>query len=453
MFITRYNNYKRLLFLLLTCSFLGLLVACGSAGISSGTSSAQSTAGNGSVSLSGSQGNSVSGGTTPVTTTVAMPTTQTSCPATGTGRAAVMAPLATSGNQTLVYVVNEGSDSLHPTAGTLKRLDIATGKKTEIVKLPTTYIMHAQLSTDGQWVLFVANANNVSKLQLVRMDGQGLQTLYCDTANASLSSTAVLWSNNQHTVVFSLYGPKGNISLLNLQTGSVQVELTTPMRVVTMLDNTRVYVAIPATDAPSSTLAILDPSKGSHQHTSDLTIVFQQTLGPASAYACWDADSSYDASTLFISQCTATASTQRPGLGTIQGPSTVGAQGATGGTLHTIFTHAQLALTGVRAVTAKTLLLQSKSYHAPYGTSQDGLWAIRTDGTGLVRLASQGILNSYAQTPWSNVSRDGTRYAFQTFESNSNAYTLGYGLLNGGTTTTFASITGTELHIVGWTTL
>ena len=59
-----------------------------------------------------------------------------------------------------------------------------------------------------------------------------------------------------------------------MQTGKVQVALTTPMRVVTMLDNTRVYVAIPATDAPSSTLALLDTSKGANQHISDLHVVF-----------------------------------------------------------------------------------------------------------------------------------------------------------------------------------
>ena len=109
-----------------------------------------------------------------------------------------MAPLATHGRQTLVYVVNEQS------AGTLKRLDVATGQKTEIVKLPTTDILHAQISSDGQWVLFVAHTNNVSKLQLIRMDGQGLQTLYCTTGNTSFGKDGIVWSNNQHSVVFSL---------------------------------------------------------------------------------------------------------------------------------------------------------------------------------------------------------------------------------------------------------
>jgi len=46
-------------------------------------------------------------------------------------------------------------------------------------------IEQAQVSQDGQWVLFLSipdprgDSQHSAMLQLVRLDGQGLQTLYC----------------------------------------------------------------------------------------------------------------------------------------------------------------------------------------------------------------------------------------------------------------------------------
>jgi hypothetical protein len=366
-----------------------------------------------------------------------------------------MAPLATQGHQTLVYIVNEAASTIHPMVATLKRLDIATSSKVEIVKLPTTSIVNAQVSTDGQWVLFVASSNNVNKLQLVRIDGQGLQTLYCTPTNANLGGD-VAWSNNQHTIVFSLLGVNGGavggIYQLDIQTGKVQLDLTTPMHIITMLDNTRVYVAVPATDAPSSTLAILDTSKGANQQTKDLNIVFQQNP-PNGNYPCWDTDSSYDASMLYVSQCQAVSSSSGPGIAGYKGPSTLGTQSPTGGTLHSIYTNSQLAILKVRAVSANTLLLQTKTVNTPYGSMLNGLWAIRTDGTGRVRLASEGTLNSYSQTPWANVARDGMQYAFQNVLPDG-TNRVGFGSLDGTQTTIVEAVAGggSTAAIAGWTT-
>ena len=101
------------------------------------------------------------------------PAISTSCPAPGTARAAYMPSMALGTHPTIVYIVNES------TAGTLKRYDVVTGGKVEIVKLANTYINSAQLSGNGQWLLFVSTQKgaSLSKLQLVRMDGQYLQTL------------------------------------------------------------------------------------------------------------------------------------------------------------------------------------------------------------------------------------------------------------------------------------
>ncbi len=106
----------------------------------------------------------------------------------------------------------------------------------------------------------------------------------------------------------------------------------------------------------------------------------------------------------------------------------------------------------IRFISADTLLLQTKTVNTPYGSMLNGLWAIHTDGTGRVRLASEGILNSSAQTPWSNVSRDGVDYAFQNTRPGG-TNTLRYGTLDGMQTNIFASITDGTVAIVGWTTL
>ena len=144
-----------------------------------------------------------------------------------------------------------------------------------------------------------------------------------------------------------------------MHTGHVHVSLVTPMQIVTMLDNTRVYVALPATDAPPSTLALLDTSKGANQHVKDLRLVFVQSVEPPSAYPCWDADSSYDATRLFISQCVATADTTHPGIGAYEGPSTVELRGVTGDASSLVFKNAHLAITAIRTVTPHILLVQT----------------------------------------------------------------------------------------------
>src|SRR5574340_133430 len=67
-------------------------------------------------------------------TTQPVPPTQTSCPAAGKARAAVTAPLSLGSHQNIVYLVKEFQGS--SVTSTLKRYDVATGSKTEIVKLP-----------------------------------------------------------------------------------------------------------------------------------------------------------------------------------------------------------------------------------------------------------------------------------------------------------------------------
>jgi hypothetical protein len=163
-------------------------------------------------------------GTTPVTSTNPVPSTWADCPIVGMTRAMITAPLALGTHQTIVYTINEGPFG-SPTLAIIRRYDVATGVKTDIVSLPGVSFAHAQLSPDGQWVLFTATDKLGSiKLQVVRLDGQGLQTLYC-TTKPGLNS--LQWSPTQKFLAFTAGGPgnaEKSVYLLDVASGALQVE-------------------------------------------------------------------------------------------------------------------------------------------------------------------------------------------------------------------------------------
>src|ERR687883_238293 len=87
--------------------------------------------------------------------TVPMPVTSTSCPPDGTARAAVLRPLRLGGDQNIVYVYNEVPPTTSTAFPHLRRYDVVTGHKTELPVKEGLSIEQAQVSADGQWVLFV----------------------------------------------------------------------------------------------------------------------------------------------------------------------------------------------------------------------------------------------------------------------------------------------------------
>jgi len=242
---------------------------------------------------------------------------------------------------TIVYIVNEGTSS-QPTFGTLKRYDVVTGNKVEILKGVGTSISEAQVSANGQWLLFVAHVSGQVKLQLVRMDGQFLQTLYCG------NPAEAQWSAAQQLVVFS---DSGHVYLLNVNNGVLQVELSFLRGVTihprTWLDTTRVYVTIQLPDGPPESLAILDTSKGPNQRYQDLPVAFDAST---STPFCWDFDSSFDANNLFVSQCSASSS-GGPGADIFQGPSVITVRPPTGLSYSYLYVNQGRAFTAIRAVT------------------------------------------------------------------------------------------------------
>jgi hypothetical protein len=384
-----------------------------------------------------------------------------------------MPQLALGNHQNIVYIVNE-FQAQTPTFGTLKRLDVTTGAKTEIMKLAGISISDAQISADGQWILFVSVTANQDKLQLVRMDGQALQTLYCASpasngANPASALNNIDWSVNQQLTAFNSYtGAASYLYVLNMRNGTLQSEISTYSSVIdtplTWLDNTRLYVNGPEVDAPPQALYILDTTKGTHQNPNNLQKVFDASSVTGSTNFCWNADSNFNGTNLFTSQCTTAPNPNGPGIGSQSGPSTINVRPATGGTQQKIFTSQTMAITVVRSISQTTLLLliNNNSSVTNIDTSQNGLWKVNTNGSGLARLTTSGagvsggpsLLCQFTQYPWSNVSRDGSMFAIQQNTANGQTQSLLYGSLSGGTSTTFASISGgTQLSIVGWTTM
>src|SRR5436309_2381461 len=81
------------------------------------------------------------------------PAISTSCPAAGTGRAAVLPSLTLGTHQNIVFVSNKDSSSFLPLSGTLKRYDVTTGSKTPIVSLANQTLAILPDSADGQWIV------------------------------------------------------------------------------------------------------------------------------------------------------------------------------------------------------------------------------------------------------------------------------------------------------------
>lgn len=457
----------RLSISLASCFMVVLLAACGSQGATGTTSAPASNTPAATATSIGATPTKVPA--TPVTTTVPEPPTLTSCPASGTARAAIMAPLALGSHANIVYVVNQFQGQ-SASAGTLKRLDVSSGAKTEIVTLSNTLISDAQVSADGQWVLFMSVANSQYRLQMIRVDGRGLQTLYCATPAANGANPGgmignIQWTTDQKTVAFEGYTGRGNIIyLLKPQSGNLVTEFLAPQgsvdyRPVTWLDNTRLYLRGLNADAPSFVFYLLDTSKGANQTFSSLKLIYDASSG----CSCGDFDSSYDGQHVDIVSYTTDPGASGPGIGSVHGPSAVSTRPASGGTPTTLLTSSNMAFTTIRVVSQNMVLLivNNSGTGAGADTSHNGLWKMRADGTGLARLTSVGggvsagpaSLNQYNQYPWSNVSRDGSLYALQQNGGNSNVALL-YGSLNGGNPTTFASIAdGTQLSIAGWTTM
>ena len=380
------------------------------------------------------------------------PAISTTCPADGTARPAVMPPLTLGSHRNIVYVYNEIPPNTSTSFGHIKRYDVTTGLKTTIVTSGLS-ILHAQVSANGQWVLFLSQVdprgdpNHSSKLQLVRMDGQDLQTLYC--LPSSVTSASVQWSTDQKSALISTDASNSisTVTLLTLATGSLQTELhitdiNYSYTVLTWLDTTRAYVIKTGRSGPQPPITLYLLATASHT----LTQVLQHSV----RFSYLSLDSSYDGTKLFVSYCF-----NQTGFDT-----TISVGPATGGTQQTIYHQTNICVQTLRAVTPTTLLMVGQRFDSVHSTFFNQAWKMKPDGTGRTVLfdkPSNGTtynLNVFTQFPWSNVSRDGSLYSLQTTTNNgSHLQTLDYASLNGGAPVQFAYTTTGSVDIVGWTTM
>lgn len=467
------SHAPRMFFSLLGCLLLTLLAACGTPTGVVGTANGGSTQTTTPVTQS-STSTTPTAPTSAPAQTVPMPPTQTSCPTDGTARPAIMKPLVLGKQQTLVYIYNEIPVNTTIAYGHIMRYTPMTGQKTELVTSGLS-ILHAQVSADGQWVLFLSqvdprgDAKHSAMLQLVRMDGQGLQTLYClpvqnpSGYGASVLQPNVQWSTDQQSVLIATdaNNTTSTLVLLHLMTGALQTELNITdsqqlyaYTLLTWLDSTRAYVTKTGRQGPPppTTLYILDITKNKDTQGHDLQPVMSYQV----RYDLVSIDSSYDGTQLFKSDCLIVSS---PFDSTI----TVGP--VTGGTQKTIYHGANtICLQAMRVVNRSTLLLVTQiNVNINTGASTYQVWSLRPDGTGQRVLADlpaspQGtytayLLNRFTQFPWSNVSRDNSLYALEMYTPDTTHSTLYVGALGGGKLTSFADVSRGRVDVVGWTTL
>jgi serine/threonine protein kinase len=385
------------------------------------------------------------------------PETTTACPTHGQARAAVTTPFTAGHDPTIVYLVNESDSAGNPTFGTVKVYDTVSRQKRELAKMASTTVDEAQVSNDGQWVLFTATVKGQTELRMVRLDGQGLQTLVCAPSNTSMRGSQ--WSLDQKYIMFDEFPQNAGaptVYLLNTQSGALQVEVDAPSAGIALLprvwlDYHRVLMIgmVPNSDAPPQNIYMLDISNGAHQSVSSV----HQIL--TSAQQCWDFDTSYDGRSLFLVQCT---------YGEPTGFCTINQQSVDSGAATTVLNSSTLTFTTVRVIDPRNIkLLALSSDIGGFGAGQgdpahDGLYLVLADNSApplllaSTKAGQSARLNPYSQYFWSNVSRDETLYTLEQM-SPSGVDTLLFGSLDGRKSTIFAQIGGgTRMSIAGWTT-
>lgn len=451
------------------CCLLILVSAC--TGLPGSGSGGQST-----PTASGASGTPGSGATsTPVLQTVPMPATQTACPDANTARAAVIRPLLLGQFQNLVYIYNEVPQNTSTAIGHLRRYDVSNGHKAEVVSSGIR-IDQAQISTDGQWVLFVSipdprsDPQHSALLQLVRMDGTGLQTLYCfpttsypDATHGTELPIAVQWSVDQKSILISVNTGKtsatSQVFLLDVASGSLrqlfqdQNDASFYYSAVTWLDNTRFYIIKRGLSAPTppATVYLMDASKATLA-SPGLTPV----LTTPTRQSYYSLDSSYDGTLLYSSYCLLAGSPFSTNLQV--GP-------AAGGSRHAIFQEQPHdCIETMRAVSSSTLLMLMEVGNSSGSGFKNEIWTMNLLGNSTRSLATLTSpdsgntgyrLNPSSQFPWSNVSRDNGFYAVQAIDPIATNQTIFVSSLKGGDLTAVAVTNpgSSSVSLAGWTTL
>ncbi len=421
-----------------------------------------------------SSGHTGTPGTTPVGTSTAQgngllpaSVSQTTCPKDGAhaNLAAMPALPVRENHQNIVYLTST-TDKNQNALETFQRYDLSTHRSSPVFALPAgVHVENAQISGNGQWLLFLADYANqaqgppTSRIQMVRMDGQDVQTLYCTTKIIK----GILWSPDMNRVVFNLLSPTGVISQ---DTPLVMYELDTlagelrPLLHATAGTGYMPLIWVSQANLFYATNYSFAQAGGPLTALPQNLYLFDTIASQQPPYApallsrtngCQDYALSPDATRLFISRCNPASGPQSPS--TVQVRDMSGSHRAS--SPRTLLSSSALAIFAIAAISNTTLLFDVLNEGGD--SSQDGIWKMSMDGTGLKRLTLSGLLSSDGwlvsgiyQDPWTTISRDGQFYSVSNWENNR----LAYGPLNGDTSQlTPVPLPSTSAGVLGWTEL
>lgn len=395
-----------------------------------------------------------------------------SCPGVGSGQAAFMPALpATEHHQYIVYILMRGGEQY------LVRYDPLSGQKSTLMQLDgDDYTVNARISPDGEWVLLKRSAQQGrQEVQLVRIDGKYLQTLYC----APFISN-VQMSPDQHYVVISrLYESRryNGISTysIDLSKGTLRLVLRQPgdqsgYEPLKWAGSHSLYMTESLTGVGGggpfplrdrfNLYLLQDVGRDQSQQASNLKLL---VATPAHSL-CMDLDVTPDNSSVITSTCTMSSNSQST---TQTGPSRIQIQLLHGGSAHVVYS-LHRAITYVRAISPTTLLFvignlrytfaASRFTLDPRDEEQNGLWTIHTDGTSLTRIdtAARGSTSDFPQFAYNRgdiLSHDNQRYAVLNNTSGSqgiNSSIVIGSISKGKETTIETSQQPDHLHLIGW---
>jgi hypothetical protein len=352
---------------------------------------------------------------------------------------------ATAAQPAVFYLTEIGGVQSGLRAKDLKRYDLTTGKTSTIFSFPSPpdsapNMPLITLSPDKHWLLIASvtgpqNNTETYRLQLMRTDGTQLQTLLC----APWIGTP-LWSPDGRRGAFNRTRdtppvPTIDLVILDLTSGRMeQVETGGQEMPEAWLDTTQLYVA-PGPTAPTD-LYLLDTSKGANQPYGNFLHVTSIINRDCSAF-----EPSHDATQLYTTSCTqVTLNNCQSGEG-VQGPSTISVQPATGGKATTIYSSTSHAIVAIHLVNTQTILFYIGN--SAGDLSQNGLWKINTNGSGLTRLstvAGMRCLIQYAEY-WPEIASNSQSYTQLTtsFTSTASGQAIQVGSLSGGAPVTIAT--------------
>jgi hypothetical protein len=384
------------------------------------------------------------------------------CPAAGTIRSVQLPPDTKTAQPAVFYLAKSGGvqSGIAPLA--LLRYDLTTGKTSTIFTFPRTaagYREQVHLSPDKHWLLIshtrsLDDNTSMDSVQLVRTDGTRFITLACSSLmridhpapGSRVGGADWLPDGRQIAITVSHTDQQQNvksstIEVLNLATGtSHPVLLPGNYTSYAWLDDHRLIVDQTSyiNNTAKDDYSIYDASKKSIQDLPDFTRMISDAN---------DVVISSDRSQFFAASFDKTRSSSNnsvckgPGDDLI-GPSALKSAAISGGPASTIYASKSLAILRIQPVSGGILLMYIGNTAGDM--SQNGLWKINTDGTGLTRLTTahdQQCQRLDYRDWWPQIASNGQSYALTLYRNANNTYnpSIMVGSLTGSAPITIAT--------------